>query len=305
MINIASFIQSMIAQSIVLLFATTGQIFAERAGVLNIGMEGILLMSASTGFVTTYYSQSLILGTMVGILTGLIMGLFLSVLSTSLRIDQSVLGIGIWLVGLGFSDNLAGSHVGHKPIYIRPFEPITLPLISDTPVGTVTSQNWLAYLAIFLAVFSYFILYKTTFGLKVKAVGDDPTSADTVGIRVYRIRHLCVIISCVIGSLGGIYVTLGHTGTWYFGLTAGAGFIAIAIARLANWNPLWGLAAVLAFSGLTNVQFILQATGTGIPHEFFQAMPYLITLLILTGSLKVKRKAPKALGIPYERESKY
>ena len=278
MINFPYVIQALLSNGTPYIFATIAIIWAERVGVLNIGLEGIMLMSASTSFVATLFSQNLIVGIVVGTLTGLIFGLMYSVFSITLRIDQIVLGTGIWLAGMGFSDFLAQSYGGHRAAYVTPFQPITIPFVTNTPVGVIFSQNWMVYFSIFLALFSYYILHRTSFGLKVKAIGESPSSADTVGIRVYSIRYICVIISCVIGSFGGSYITIGHSGTWYFNITSGTGFIAIAIARLGGWNSLRATVIALLFSTVTGIQYLLQASIVGIPAEVFQVLPYVIAL---------------------------
>lgn len=299
---IESMLGIMLISATPIIFAATGLAYCEKAGVLNIGMEGIMLLSASISYTAAVYTGNLAIGVLFGLVTGLLCGFILSLLSVYLKVDQTVLGIGFWLVGLGFS-----SYFWWATVYpfglstsIIPFRPLIIPILSEIPlIGVLFRQNVMTYGAISLAVISYYVLTKTSFGLKIRAAGENPRGFHIVGGNVSRVRSISMIISCALGGLAGTFFTLGTTGTWVTNLTSGQGFIAIAIIKLVNWNPLLGILGALIFSFFISIQYQLQL-NTDIPYELLLTLPYIASIVILiVVPMLLKKSKPKSLGVPF------
>lgn len=301
---IDSMLVSMLLSSTPLIFAATGLAFAERSGVLIIGMEGIMLVSASVSYTAAIYFESIATGIIAGLAVGLLFGLAMAIFAVYLKVDQTVMGIGFWLVGQGFSSYFwwATIYPLGQGVSLTPLRPIYIPILSEIPlIGAFLNQNIMTYSAIALAIISLFVLRKTSFGLKVRAVGENPWGANLIGVNVSRVRCICVMITGLFGGLAGSFYTLGATGAWTDNLTAGAGFIAIAIIKLANWNPVWAIFGSLTFSFFISIQFQLQLT-TEIPFELLLTLPYIISIGILVFIPKVRKSKPKSLAIPFEIE---
>jgi simple sugar transport system permease protein len=212
------------------------------------------------------------------------------------------MGIGFWLAGQGLSSYFwwATIYPLGQAIHVIPLQPLSIPVISDIPIiGALLSQNLMTYGAIALAVISLYVLNRTSFGLKVKAVGENPWGTNLLGVSVSRTRCVCMIISGLFGGLAGSFFTLGTTGIWNNNITSGAGFIAIAIIKLASWNPVWSIFGSLIFSFFISIQFQLQLL-TDIPFQLLLTLPYVVSIGILVLIPKVRKSKPKSLGIPFE-----
>jgi simple sugar transport system permease protein len=304
MISVDSLIQSIIASTMPILLAMLGETFSERSGVVNLGMDGIMLMAASTGFIATLYLNNIMAGVAFGVLMGMLLALVVAFLSIDLRLNQTIVGVAIWIFGLGASSLLWIQLVFNKfgVVYINTITPKPIPLISDIPiVGGFARQTELVYLAYVLIILTYFILEKTTLGLKISAAGDNAMGADIIGINVRRLRYTCVVVSGMFGGLAGALITLNLSGSWANNITAGSGWIAVALVRAGQWNPLLATIGTFVFGAVTNLQFTLQVTNIPIPYEFFLALPYVVGIISLA-VFRASRAQPKDLGKPYKRE---
>lgn len=292
------------------LIASIGEIFSERSGVLNLGLEGIMLMGAFSGFTIAFVTENLWLGILFGMIVGGLFNLINCLLSVKLGTDQTVNGLVIWILGLGLSSfffrMIFGWMItGSRPNFptITGLKPIYIPILSDIPlVGpTLFSQNILVYLALFMVPLSAFILNRTRYGLSIRAVGENPAAADTLGIRVQRTRFLCVFFGGMLAGLAGAYVSLAQVGFFRDNMVGGRGFIVIAIVIFGNWGHYGALLGSLLFGLADSLQLHLQTVfGWWIPWQFFSMLPYIVTIVALVGILR-KTRAPAALLKHFKR----
>jgi ABC-type uncharacterized transport system permease subunit len=283
-----------------------GEIMSERSGILNLGLEGIMLVGAFTSFWVAYFTENLLMAVLVGIAVGGLIGLLHAVLTVTASTDQVVAGIAIWLLGVGLSSfgYRAVFGIVYPPPTIDGFNALNIPFLSETPIlGRVLfQQDVFVYLAFFMVPIFAFVLYRTTFGIKVRAVGENPAAADTSGINVHRTRYLSVILGGMLAGLGGAYISLAYARMFTDYVTAGRGWIAIALTVFAGWDPFKALVGALLFGGVEAIELRLQVLGLGIPYEFFVVLPYVLTIVALfIVRLRKKTGAPAALGVPYKR----
>jgi general nucleoside transport system permease protein len=295
-----------------LVYATVGEIFTERSGILNLGVEGIMIMGAVTAFATGYHTGSLAAALAVAVLVGGSLALIHAFLTVSLRADQVVSGLALTIFGTGLASFL-GQRLGPegKPLVglVGPrFRPVEIPLLSDIPLigNALFNQDLMVYTMYLLVPLAAYYIYHTRPGLHLRAVGENPGTADALGIGVYRSRYLYTIFGGMLVALGGAHLSLAYTPGWTDGLTGGRGWIAIALVIFALWNPYRALLGALLFGGVNAIQFRLQAAGTTIPAPFLNMLPYLFTILVLTivtvyESVSKRIGAPAALGLPYVR----
>ncbi len=265
-----------------IIFATLGEILAERSGVLNLGIEGIMLMGAMTGFLVTFSSGSIWTGVLAAALVGMLLGLLMAFLAVDLGLSQHVSGLGI-----------------------TPFKQITLPLLSKIPLigpGLFTQYS-LTYVAWLLIPLMSILLYKTKLGLKIRTVGENPVVADTVGVNVALTRTLCLVFGGALMGIGGAFLTLAHQNMFLIDVIGGRGWVAIAMVIFGNWDPVKGAVGALIFGFLDGLQLRLQGIGIAIPFHIFLMIPYLLTIVAL---ISVSRKASVPAGLlkPYRREEK-
>ena len=285
-----------------LIYASIGEVFTERSGVLNIGLEGIMLMGAFAGFTGTFYTGSLMIGLLVALASGLLSGLLFAIFTVTIKANQIVVGAALNLIGLGLTGFLYRALFAGKSQGIEAFPPLEIPILSDIPVvGEILFRhNILVYGTIVLVLVASFVLYRTAFGLSTRSVGEHPRAADTVGINVTRMRYVGVLIGTTLTALGGAYLTMAHTNQFVEGLTTGRGFIALAVVVFGRWSPKGAFWASLLFGFFFALQLRLQAmSDLAIPYQFLQALPYVMTLLVLI-SLRGRAAVPKALGVPYQ-----
>jgi simple sugar transport system permease protein len=298
-----------------LVFATVGEIFTERSGILNLGLEGIMIMGAVTAFAGVFHSQSLIVGLLVAMLIGAFMAAIHAFLTISLRTDQVVTGLALTLFGGGLASFL-GQRLGPggKPLVgeVGPkFTKVGLPLLSRIPYlgEALFTQDPLVYVMYLLVPLAWYYIYKTRPGLHLRAVGESPATADAMGINVSRTRYAYTIFGGMLIGLGGAHLSLAYTPGWTENLTGGRGWIAIALVIFATWDPLRAVVGAVLFGGVNAVQFRLQAAGTTIPAAFLGMMPYLFTIVVLVvitwwEAFSKRVGAPAALGLPYVREER-
>ena len=290
-----------------IIFATLGEILSERAGILNLGIEGIMLMGAMTGFLFTFISGSIWLGVFAAACVGMLLGMLMALLSVNLGLSQHVSGLGITLFATGLAMFIYRLHFGSPtvPPIIEPFKQISLPVLSKIPIigpGLFTQYS-LTYIAWLLVPVMSILLYKTKIGLKIRTVGENPVVADTVGVNVTLTRTLCLVAGGALMGIGGAFLTLAHQNMFLIDVIGGRGWVAIAMVIFGNWDPVKGTIGALIFGFLDGLQLRLQNVGLVIPFHIFLMIPYLLTIIALIG---VSRRAAVPAGLlkPYRREEK-
>lgn len=287
-----------------ILFAALGETFTERAGILNLGLEGIMLVGALAGFVVAFASGSLWLGILGAALSGVLMGLLMGFMSVTAKVNQVVAGLGITILGGGLSTLLFRLFFGlrSEPPTIKTFPVRPIPLLSEIPVlgRMLFSHNVMVYLALVLVAVSWVVLYRTRFGLALRAVGERPDAVDTRGLSVSLLRYLSLIIGGALAAVGGAYLPLANLGLFWTEMTAGRGFIAIAVVVFARWDPVGALLGSLVFGGAHALQLTLQTLEAPIPSELLLMLPYVATIVVLV-SVSRRAEFPGAFAVPYAR----
>jgi simple sugar transport system permease protein len=304
---ISGLIGAMMRMATPIIFATLGEILAERSGVLNLGIEGIMLMGAMTGFLVTFNSGSIWAGVLAAAMVGMLLGLLMAFLAVNLGLSQHVSGLGITLFATGLAMFVYRLHFGSPtvPPTIEPFKQVALPLLAKIPVigpGLFTQYS-LTYFAWLLIPAMSILLYKTRLGLKIRTVGENPVVADTVGVNVTLTRTLCLVFGGALMGIGGAFLTLAHQNMFLIDVIGGRGWVAIAMVIFGNWDPLKGALGALIFGFLDGLQLRLQGLGIAVSFHLFLMIPYLLTIIAL---ISVSRKASVPAGLlkPYRREEK-
>jgi len=283
------------------LYAAIGETFGQRSGVLNLGVEGIMLMGAFSGFWAVYTTDSLLIGVLVALLVGLLMGLLTAFINVTLKAEQGISGIGIYLFGLGLSELLFHQSFD-SVVTVSGFPRIRIPILSDIPViGEIFFRhNLLVYVAFALVPLAWFVLNKTTLGLKIRAVGQNPQAADAMGISVARVRYFTVMFGGVMAAMAGASLSIALLNVFQQNMTAGQGFIAVALVYFGSWRPFGVMGGALLFSTVNALQLWVRTKGIDIPAEYASMAPYLLTILALVfASQRVDQ--PAALTKPFER----
>ena len=283
------------------LYAAIGETFGQRSGVLNLGVEGIMLMGAYAGFYTVFTTNNLLLGLLAAMVVGGLLGLFMAFISVTMQAEQGISGIGVYLFGLGMSDLLFQKTLGTVET-VSGFPPIHIPVLSDIPViGQILfSHNVLVYGAFALVPIAWFVLNKTTLGLNIRAVGENPEAADSLGVSVSRVRYFTVTLGGVLSGIAGASLSIALLNVFQQNLTNGIGFIAVALVYFGGWRPVGVLAGSLLFSMVNALQVWVQTLGIPIPSEIAVLMPYVLTILVLVIAVQRVRQ-PAALTKPFER----
>jgi simple sugar transport system permease protein len=298
--------------AIPILLAVVGEIITEKGGILNLGLEGMMLMGAMTGFVVAWHLESnqvitpglaAWLGLLAGAGVGMIMGLIMAFLSVTLKADQVVSSVMLVLLGQGFSAYVFRQQFETSHPQVSGFEPIVIPVLSDIPiVGSILfKQDIVFYLTILIVLGSWFLLNRTMLGLNIRSVGENPSAAETSGLSVTKIRYTAVLIGAALAGLGGAVLTVAQLHIFREGITAGRGWIAVALVIFSRWKPSLAVVGALLFGVADAVQFRIQALGSeSIPYEALLMLPYVLTILVLFRGVK-KTEQPEALGQPYVR----
>ncbi|NLC04508.1 MAG: ABC transporter permease [Tissierellia bacterium] len=288
--------------SVPILLAALGGMYSERAGVVNIGLEGIMLVGAFAGVVGSYFSGSQWIGALLAMVSGMAIAYLFALTTVKIKMNQIVSGVAINMLGIGLTSFLFRALFGITtvPITVKSFATYNVPILSKIPIlGEVFfKQTPLVYIAFLLVPISSYILYKTSWGLNIRTVGEHPMAADTVGIPVDKVRTICVLISGLLAGLGGCFLSLGQFNMFVDNMVSGRGFIAVAAVIFGKWNPKGILMASLIFGIADALQIRLQIADIGIPYQFLLMFPYLLTVIAVTGIVG-KTVAPKALGNPY------
>ena len=299
------YLASSIRLAVPLAFAALGGMYSERAGILNIALEGMLLTGAFTSAATSFYSGNPWLGIFAAVVAGGMVGLLHAFLSVSLRVNQLVSGLAINLVASGLTSFLARLVFNDGSVQkLAGIEAIRIPGFANIPlIGKLLfQQDIFVYLLIFLITFSTYFLFRTSPGLTLRAVGEYPQAAETAGISVFKVRYLAVVASGCLASLGGAYLSLVQVKYFAEGMTVGKGFIAIAALIFGKWHPIGSGLASLLFGATEALQLRIQALGINIPYQFLIMLPYAVALIALVGFVK-KSPPPASLGITYGQDS--
>jgi len=306
MTDLITILYAAIASGTIILYATVGEIITERSGILNLGVEGIMLMGAFFGFYLAYTTESLLLAIIGAAIIGGLMGLIHAFMTITLQANQVVSGLALTMFGTGASAFFGVSMVG-KTLRTS-FEAIPIPLLNKIPIlGEVLfNHNILVYFAFILPVIIWFVFNRTKWGLALRSSGEEPLSSEIMGIKVIKVRYIATIVGGVFIGISGAYLSVAYSRLWVEGMTAGKGWITIALVIFANWNPLIAYGGAYLFGGLTQLGLNLQKFNIPFPIILLKSIPYVFTLLFLLFiSIKGKRSnLPKALGESYFRESR-
>lgn len=299
---IVDWLQAALRWAAPLIIVAVGEVYAERSGVINMGIEGIMLFGALTGIAAGFYLKSLVLAVILSIVVGAILGLAVAFLTVSRRTNQVVTGLMVNMFATGATDLLFSLMSETRKSRVTTFPTIFPKSMHNIPVlGKVFfSQPVSTWVALILPFFAAYILYRTRWGLNVRAVGDNPKAAATAGLSVIRIKYQTVILSGIFAALGGCALTLAEVG--YFsagGMTAGRGFIVMAACVVGGWDPIRTALICIAFGAADSAQLRIQTIGSPIPYQFLQMLPYIVTVIALT--IMVSRsRVPKTWGAPYD-----
>lgn len=287
-----SFLLAVVRMTVPILLAAMGDLYCERSGVLNIAIEGMMIVGAFSGFLGAYYAQNAQVGFLLALACGIGMGALYAVFTVTLGCNQSVASLGFNMFGTGITATL------YKFLFGITTESHTTP-----NMPTFLGQNAFFYLAVLMVPLSWFIFKYTKWGLKLKAIGEHPRAAATLGVNVYLNRYIACMISGALGALGGAFLTIGGLGYFREGMTAGRGFIAFSAVIFGRYNPIGTLIGCLIFGFADALQLNLQALGVSMPANFFIMMPYVITILALV-LLNRKSFVPKAQGQHYIKDAR-
>ena len=304
-ILIISLIRSGIKMATPLVMTSIGEIFAERSGVINIGLEGMMLTGALGGMLGSYFTGSPWAGLLVGMGAGFLLAGLFSLVTVYLGGDQVVMGAALNLLALGLTGVFYRQIFGTTGtvLTVQTFEPIDIPLIDQIPlIGNILSGHTApVYLGFLLVPVAVWLLFHTTLGLSIRAVGESPVAADAAGIPVNRVQHGCILVCGILAGAAGSYVSLAHANTFIEGMSAGRGFIVLAIVIIGRWHPVGAMGAALLFGIANAVQFQFQAIGTSIPYQLFLMLPYVLTLLVLI-FFAGHARYPAAMAQAYRRD---
>ncbi|MGB4585549.1 MAG: ABC transporter permease [Rectinemataceae bacterium] len=298
--------------SVALLLAALGEMYNQRAGIFNLGCEGIMSMGAFIAFLPAYYLQKTALAgqaNLIGIVaaggTGLLLGLLFALVTVTFKAPQGIAGIGLQMLGWGTAGTLFRFFVGGVT-GIPGLSSLPIPLLSEIPfIGPILfNMNLLAYIAFLLVPASAYVLFRTPWGLKVRAVGTYPRAADAMGVAVNRVRYQALAVGGMFAGLAGAYLSLGQAKMFADDIVAGRGFIAVALVYFGRWHPLWILAGSLLFSIAQSLQLTIQVLGINFPYEFAVMLPYVLVIVVLAFARNSAIRGPAELGKPYHREKR-
>jgi ABC-type uncharacterized transport system permease subunit len=301
---IEAFLTSTIAMATPILLAALGELIVEESGILNIGIEGAMLAAAFFSLAAAYFSGSLVLALIAAVAAAVTMNAVLAALVVNLAVNQVVAGTATDILSAGltgvFYRRLFG--ITGKAFTVEPIPPISLGPIAQIPIiGPVLfEQNALVYGAFVMVPLAAFVIRHTRYGLWIRAAGERPEAADALGLNVYRLRWEALLMAGVLTGLAGAYLTLAYTNTFVEGISAGRGFVALAVVIVGRWNAYGIAAASLLFGAAMGLQFELQASGAALPYQLFLALPYALTVIVLA-VVGGQAQAPSALGERYVR----
>jgi len=298
--------------SVALLLAGLGEMINQRAGIFNLGCEGIMAMGAFVGFLPPYFlaktalaGSANLIGIMLAILVGALLGLLFALVVVTFRAPQGIAGIGLQMLGWGTAGTLFRHYVGGVT-GVPGIQPLPIPGLSRIPfLGPVLfNHTILVYGAFLLVPVFWYVLFKTPWGLKVRAVGTYPRAADSMGIRVARVRYQALALGGAMAGLAGAYLSLAQARMFADDLIAGRGFIAVALVYFGRWHPVGVMGGALLFSLAQTLQLSIQVAGIKFPYEFAVMLPYILVIVVLALVRKAKMVGPTELGKPFDREQR-
>jgi len=285
-----------------LLLGTIGEVICERSGILNLGVEGMMAIGAVTAFIVTFVSGNPWLGLLAAIAAGMLISASHAFTTITLQSNQVVSGLAITMLGLGISGLVGKSYIG-RPLSIK-FQTVAVPILSDIPfVGPIFfDQSPFFYMAVLLAIAAWFVLDYTSIGIMIRSTGENPKATEAQGVNVSIVRYACVIIGGAFSGMAGANLSISYSKSWIEGMTAGRGWIVIALTIFALWNPMRAIIGAFLFGGIFVLQYLLQPLG--VSPNFLAMLPYLTTLVVLLiiglGDQR-KLNAPAMLSEPYKR----
>ncbi len=305
--TITSFLAAAVRVATPLTFAGLGEACSERAGIINIGVEAIMLSGAFAAFMATFLTGSILLGALAGIAGGVAISMLHAVLSIRCRANQNIAGLALNILTLGLTSFLFLKAFGQTTVLptCKLAPQYALPLLSQIPVlgPALFSQSGFEYALYLLVAVVWVVFYKTEWGVSLTAVGEHPRAADTAGLNVAHIRYLACLVNGILGGLGGAYITIAQLGFFMEDVNAGRGYIALVAVILGRRNPLGILASALVIGLAQALQLQLQTLKIGIPSQAFSMLPYVAAVVVLLFSIG-KGRDPVALGVPYERDKR-
>jgi simple sugar transport system permease protein len=295
-------ILSIITAATPLLLAATGELITEKSGVLNLGVEGMMLVGAVIGFAASVHSGSALVGVIAAVVAGIAMAMVFSVLSLSLLANQVATGLALTIFGTGLSALMGAGYVGTA---LQPLPKLTILGLSDLPfIGPILfHQDALVYVSFLLIIGTSWFLNRSQAGLVLRAVGDSHDAAHAIGYPVKLIRYLAAAFGGGMSGLAGAYMSLAYSPSWSENMTAGRGWIALALVVFATWRPVWLLVGAYLFGSIMYFSLYLQGLGVHLPSQLISSLPYLATIVVLViisrDSAKIRRNAPACLGKPF------
>jgi len=300
---VSELLASAIRMGLPVLLAALGAVYSERSGVVNIGLEGMMIMGSFWGAVGAYYAGPLA-GMALAVAASVLMALVHAAVSVTFRVDQIVSGVALNILAYGVArfSSIALFQKATMSPHVQGFTPINIPGLDQIPwlKPLVTNLSPLVVVGFLLVPLSHWVIEKTVFGLRLRAVGENPLAADTLGLKVFHLRYAGVLLSGVLAGLAGAYLSVEHTGMYVEGMTQGKGYIALAAMIFGNWSPVGAMGAALLFGFAESLSFRVVESAV-VPYQFIKMIPYALTLVVLAGVLK-RTTPPAADGIPYERE---
>lgn len=294
-----------VAAGVPLIFAALGELIVEKSGVLNLGVEGMMIVGAISGFMVAAESGSLWLGVLAGAFAGMLMSLIFAFLTLSLMANQVASGLALTIFGIGLSAYMGQEY---SSVALDGIKAVQIPVLSDLPVvgKLLFGYDPLVYLALLMFPLVSWFLYRSRGGLILRAIGESPSSAHALGYPVIKIRYLAVLFGGAMAGIGGAYLSLAYTPLWSEGMTAGRGWIALALVVFATWRPGRVLLGAFLFGGVTIAQFHVQGMGVEIPSQFLSMLPYLATITVLVlisrNATTIRLNAPASLGQAFHNE---
>lgn len=302
---LGAFLEASVRLAVPLALAAMGETITERSGVLNLGLEGCMIAGALGGALGALALGGAVPGVLVGAVAGVAVALVFAAFSVGLGTDQIITGTAVTLGGLGMTGAIYQARFGTTgtALTLPTLAPMRIPLLADVPlVGpALFAQAPTAYLTYLLAPALWYFLYRTEWGLELRAVGEEPAAAEAAGVRVRATRFWATLFGGALSGVAGAHLALAHAGTFAENMSAGRGFIAIAVVVLGRWDPALVLGAALFFGAASALQFFLQTLGLDVPYQLFLALPYLLTLAALAGWVG-RSRAPTALALRWPRE---
>jgi ABC-type uncharacterized transport system permease subunit len=305
--NIFSFVRLIIISMVPFVLAGQGTMLAGRTGVFVVAQEGIMLIGASVGFLVSYKTESLVLGMIAAMVVGGLFGLALAYFTTTLKMNQFVSSYALFFTGVGLSTLLPKLIIGITLTLpqIPTLPSIPIPGLSQIPIlgDILFNQNILVYFSFLLSIFLYYFLYKTSFGLEMRSVGETPQAADSLGVNVVRTRYIATIVGGALMGLAGAYIPMVYTGLFTEGIVKGRGWISIALTFFGGWTPHLIFLGSLFFAGIEVLAYKVQVGGVGIAYQFLLMLPYIATILVMIFSFR-RARVPAFLGKNYDREKR-